>query len=730
MGFAGLLAALAGAALRHGDIDYNHLRYSVVRIQAIADDFDWMHPFFTGGGGVGLGTGWVAENSPEPVFVTNAHVVSNAHMVHLQLLVHSSKKWEAEVVSICSTFDLALLVLKDKEGFLAELAAKDMALQPLSFSGEPTSMGEPVVALGFPLGQDSLKISAGVVAGNEVVSGNVCIQSTAPISPGSSGGPLLTEDGTEVVGVNFAKSADASAENINYVIPVWRVKSLLATYKARLAESHGAVQRREVRVPSANAVTVMANGALRKMSDCTEGLFISSLGPTSFLLQSDPPVPEKSFLTKVRGVSIDQFGMGLSKSFCEDRVRYTDLFFMQDDLEGTVEVEVCHAGKTSTHQVPLAWKPQYEVGIRYVDEPAFETALTEFEIFGDVSVMQLTVNHIEQFYKYNMELAGFLRPELSAQSWLIVNYVEPGSYASEFLKPGTVVRKLNGHEVHTLEDFRAHFVPDDFAQVARAQKSDVSAAAATTPAVQQSAETQAGKDVSTADAATAPAVQNSTETQAPTGVPASALEKEGTQAEAAASVDEASAESVEEKSTESSAKVVRKVAEESNSTSEGSSDDEDSDDADADADDADDSESDDSDDEDDVGEDESPSFLAKRVTTSRKNATTPRSDVVWTLETDDGEMYAVFFDEALRSQVMRAEAAQSTSLLSSAVLNAARYRNVLKPDQTFVHSMLEQHSRQRLRDSSVVDVVFAEIPVVSHKSWRPTIERGIPQPII
>ena len=29
----------------------------------------------------------------------------------------------------------------------------------------------------FPLGMDSLKISAGVVAGNEEVQGNVCIQS-------------------------------------------------------------------------------------------------------------------------------------------------------------------------------------------------------------------------------------------------------------------------------------------------------------------------------------------------------------------------------------------------------------------------------------------------------------------------------------------------------------------------------------------------------------------------
>merc|ERR1719353_1446654 len=332
-------------------------------------------------------------------------------------------------------------------------------------------MGLPVVALGFPLGMDSLKISAGVVAGNEEVQGNVCIQSTAPISPGSSGGPLLNEDGTKVVGVNFAKSADSSAENINYVIPAWRVKSLVSTYKARMAVSTGLLnepQRHMIRVPSSNAVTVEANGALRKMSNCSAGLFIASLSPNSFFSHAEPPVPAHSFLTKVKGLAIDEFGMGFEKDYCADRVKYTDLFFMQDDLEGVVEVEACQNGVTSTHQVPLAWKDAYETGIQYVDEPSFEAKLTQYEMFGDISIMQMTMNHIELFYRSNPELAGFLRSDLSGDSWLIVNYVDPGSYASEIIRPGAVVRKLNGHEVHTLKDFREHFLPDDLQKMVEA----------------------------------------------------------------------------------------------------------------------------------------------------------------------------------------------------------------------------------------------------------------------
>merc|ERR1719446_1254314 len=102
---------------------------------------------------------------------------------------------------------------------------RNINIQSLALSTGVLKMGEDVVALGFPLGQDALKISKGNIAGNEEVDGNICIQSTAPISPGNSGGPLLDDAAKEVVGVNFAKATDG--ENINYVIPAWRVTQLV-----------------------------------------------------------------------------------------------------------------------------------------------------------------------------------------------------------------------------------------------------------------------------------------------------------------------------------------------------------------------------------------------------------------------------------------------------------------------------------------------------------------------
>jgi len=658
-----VLALINASLVRKSEspVDYDPLRYSVVRIQAVAKDFDWMHPFLGGSDAVGLGTGWVVDLDPQPVFVTNAHVVSNAHSVMLQLLVHSSRKWEAEVVSICQTFDLALLVLKDKAAFMEELGKQNMQLKQLPVSTDAASMGLPVVALGFPLGMDSLKISAGVVAGNEEVQGNVCIQSTAPISPGSSGGPLLTADGSKVVGVNFAKSADSSAENINYVIPGWRVKSMLSTFKARLAESGGVPMRRPVRVPSADAVTFEANDALRSVSKCDKGLFIASLGPKSFFRQARPPVPARSFLTKVGGVDIDEFGMGTQKKFCDDHVQYTDLFFMQDDLEKPVDVEVCHNGVVTSHEVPLSWLEAYESGIQYVDEPSYEHTLTQFELFGDVSVMQMTLNHIEVLYKHSPDLAAFLRPELSGTSRVVVHFVEPGTYASEFLSPGSVVTKLNGHEIHTLDDFRQYFIPDALKHGAEKELSDLDAADEDATEEEMLRESEAeGDDEDDADMDVADA-----------------------EAEEAADMSFLA--------TRHHAKKQKK-------------------------------------------------HLKAKAKAKAKAAT---EKVVWTMETDRGEVYAVFFDETLKSQVMLAEAQQSQILLSAAVLDAAVNRQIFAGVEPppFVRSMLDHgkaHSPSMVAiahsqgvegvDETLPMKVLADVPVLDKsKGWRPSLLRYTPQ---
>jgi hypothetical protein len=86
-------------------------------------------------------------------------------------------------------------------------------------------VGEEVVAIGNPLSLEST-VSNGIVSGIRTVKeeGGKFLQITAPISPGSSGGPLFNMAG-EVVGITTLHVE--GGENLNFAIPVNEVKPLL-----------------------------------------------------------------------------------------------------------------------------------------------------------------------------------------------------------------------------------------------------------------------------------------------------------------------------------------------------------------------------------------------------------------------------------------------------------------------------------------------------------------------
>jgi hypothetical protein len=86
-------------------------------------------------------------------------------------------------------------------------------------------VGEEVVAIGNPLSLEST-VSNGIVSAMRTVEddGGKFVQITAPISPGSSGGPLFNMAG-EVVGITT--SHIKGGENLNFAIPINDVKPML-----------------------------------------------------------------------------------------------------------------------------------------------------------------------------------------------------------------------------------------------------------------------------------------------------------------------------------------------------------------------------------------------------------------------------------------------------------------------------------------------------------------------
>lgn len=87
------------------------------------------------------------------------------------------------------------------------------------------TVGEDVIALGSPQGLEGT-VSAGIVSGIREIDGTRLLQITAPISPGSSGGPVFNSGG-HVIGV--ATATLAKGQNLNFALPGNLLKQLSPT---------------------------------------------------------------------------------------------------------------------------------------------------------------------------------------------------------------------------------------------------------------------------------------------------------------------------------------------------------------------------------------------------------------------------------------------------------------------------------------------------------------------
>jgi len=148
------------------------------------------------------GSGFIASSDGK--IVTNHHVIAGAHSAVVKL-------------------DNGAFFVVD--GVIADDPARDIAVLKVSGKNLPTltladsdviSPGDHVVAIGSPLGLEN-SISDGIVSGfREDSSGRSWIQTTAPVSHGNSGGPLLTME-AKVAGVVTWKASEG--ENLNFALP-------------------------------------------------------------------------------------------------------------------------------------------------------------------------------------------------------------------------------------------------------------------------------------------------------------------------------------------------------------------------------------------------------------------------------------------------------------------------------------------------------------------------------
>ncbi len=147
-------------------------------------------------------------------FITNYHVISLGKEGFIQKSATDSTKIPIKrIVSFDIDHDLAIVEIDTT------------TIPPLEIAEASLEVGDKIYVCGNPLGLTGT-FSDGIISANRTLEEKEVIQVTAPISHGSSGGPVVNESG-KVIGVIF--STIQQGQNLNFVIPSKYLRKLLAS---------------------------------------------------------------------------------------------------------------------------------------------------------------------------------------------------------------------------------------------------------------------------------------------------------------------------------------------------------------------------------------------------------------------------------------------------------------------------------------------------------------------
>jgi S1-C subfamily serine protease len=246
---------------------------------------------------LGIGSGFIVRE--DGLVVTCYHVIQNASAVEVRNKEIGGYRVKG-VVAVDRETDFAVL----------KIAAEDLPVVPLGDSGR-VKLGEGVVAIGNPKGLAGT-ISAGLISQIREEDDFTILQTSAPVYPGNSGGPLLNKRG-EVIGIVAARVDDGPT--LGLVVPINYARKALQN-NASVKYTIGELARIEERISKKESEerldkAIHENFALYKDPDG----FFSLAVPKQWLVQRDQYwsddrstfcyetviAPEDATLAKVRG---------------------------------------------------------------------------------------------------------------------------------------------------------------------------------------------------------------------------------------------------------------------------------------------------------------------------------------------------------------------------------------------------------------------------------------------
>jgi serine protease Do len=420
--------------------------------------------------------------------ITNAHVVSNAISIVGRVPKLGKRDISLELIGICKEKDLALCKIHHDDIKLMTRGMKSEECLTLNMQfGDNMELKETdeVMTIGYPLGQENIKYTTGIVSGFETKGsddyGNVedakhrspsYIQITAAINPGNSGGPLLNKKG-EIVGINAA--GYLFAQNIGYAIPS---RTFLSIYSELL-------KTKIVKMPTLALEWNKTNRELMKLktgNERTYGIYVRNVYADSCLDQLEEGdiikrlnyidsfwatkdsfcVNNKDSYSLCNGKTVevlcyfDRYGDsdvctktadGKIQKLIERKMGFSEIMDMVP-IGTDISIEICRNGDWYLVQSKYLYKESNRVPRIY---PRIDPI--DFEIFAGICCANLNMDHVDNFDNLVLYTRN---PENRYKKQVVICQVFPDTEAArtQVLSEGYIIDELNGNKIETLDDIR------------------------------------------------------------------------------------------------------------------------------------------------------------------------------------------------------------------------------------------------------------------------------------
>lgn len=407
------------------------IELAVVQLFVQTAVFDWLEPYKPPMQLSTCGSGFFIDS--EGYLLTNFHVVSQAVVVQAQVPSLGKERFDLVVVGIYPECDIALLKLTDdaRSRFLGYL---DQIPCVVLGSSDKAKRGEPLFALGYPLGQETLKITQGVISGYQDLDGEVFLQVTAPLNPGNSGGPCINEAG-EVIGINTAIVPEA--QNIGYIVPIDDVKAVIKAMRA-VTIVHRPVLGCDYNYSSQTMLAYLGNPE-------PGGIYINKVyKQTSF---DEAGICAGDMIYNINGYDLDLYG-DTHVEWSEDKVHFTGVLHRLE-IGQTIDILYYRRGKRMETRIVFCMQKPLPIRLVF---PELEKV--EYEVLGGLVVMPLTINHLAVFDERGKALEKYFLRNHQYEGRLVISNIFPNSSVQQarVLEVGDILETVNDKRVKTLED--------------------------------------------------------------------------------------------------------------------------------------------------------------------------------------------------------------------------------------------------------------------------------------